>query len=335
MKIKRPKVSVIVPVYNTEKYLNKCLDSLVNQTLQEIEIIIIDDGSSDTSPEIIRSYCVRYPEKIVFRTQENSGQAVARNRALKLCSGEYIGFLDSDDFVCLDMFQRMYEKAVETNADYVACGYTDITYEDGKEVILKEYVASKVACCQKDMFFGALVSPFIHLYRRNIISESKVDFPEGVIYEDTAFYLNLVPYINRIAVVEEPLAYRVRRKNSTTTTFNPHKVAQIFTVIDKTVDYYKKNDLWNQYKDELTYFCVKLLLCSSMQRICKVKDGAARKWLIKKTLSYLQKMFPGYKTNIYARKGFLNMYIRTFNKYTAGVYTLILRLKSKFERQYV
>ena len=139
-----PKVSVIVPVYNTEKYLNKCLDSLVNQTLQELEIVIINDGSKDSSPDVIQAYMDKYPDKFVYRTQENSGQAVARNKALGLCTGTYVGFLDSDDFVKEDMFQRMYEKAVEEDADYVAGTETTVILSTSAGVEIYRTSASAV-----------------------------------------------------------------------------------------------------------------------------------------------------------------------------------------------
>lgn len=333
--MKRPKVSVIVPVYNTEKYLVKCLNSLVNQTLGEIEIIIVDDGSNDSSPQIIKDFYIRYPEKIVWLTQKNKGQAAARNRGLEICTGEYIGFLDSDDFVKEIMFECMYEKAVQSDADYVACGYTDVTYDGGKMVELEHYVASKIAKQTKDMFFGALVSPFIHLYRHEVFETAKVSFPEGKIYEDTAFYLELIPYIKKIAVVEETLAYRVRRPNSTTTTFIPEKIMQIFLIIDETLDFYHKNELWENYKEELTYFCVKILLCSSIQRICKIEEKKLRNELICKTLIYLKKKFPGYQKNIYLKKGLQNFYIRSFNDITASFYTSIISIMVKRERQFI
>lgn len=332
--MKKPKVSVIVPVYNTEKYLEKCLDSLVNQTLHDIEIVVVDDGSTDSSPRIIDDYKGRYPDRFVVRTQKNSGQAAARNEALKLCTGEYIGFLDSDDFVKYSMFERMYNAAISSEADYVACGYTDITYDDGEVVELQHYVASKVAKTTKDLYFGALVSPFIHLYRSEIIRASNVTFPEGVIYEDTAFYLNLVPYLKKITVIEEPLAFRVRHKNSTTTTFKAEKVEQILLVVDEILKYYKENKLWNEYKDEATYFCVKVLLCSSMQRICKVSERDERKELVQKTLKYLEEKFPDYRKNPYFRKGLQNLYIRSFSNQTAGLYTSMIRLRGKMERAY-
>jgi len=332
--VQKPKVSVIVPVYNTEKYLRKCLDSLVSQTLKEIEIVIVNDGSKDSSPEIVKEYMEKFPEKFVYRTQENAGQAVARNRALPLCTGDYVGFLDSDDFVRPDMFRRMYEKALEEDADYVACGYTDITYEDGKEVVLQQYVASKVATRTEDMFFGALVSPFLHLYRREIFEKSQVRFPEGVIYEDTAFYLNLIPYIHKLAVIEEPLAYRVRHSNSTMTTFKAFKVEQIFPVLDAALAYYKENGFYEKYKEELTYFCVRVLLCSSLQRIGKVAEKAERKKLVKRTLEYIENNFSDYRKNKYFRGGIQNLYMKSFNRVTAGFFAGIIRLKGKTERQY-
>ena len=329
-----PKVSVIVPVYNTERYLRKCMDSLVSQTLKEIQIVVIDDGSTDSSPDIIQEYVKREPEKFVYQTQKNSGQAVARNRAISLCTGDYIGFLDSDDFVKKEMFQRMYEKAVEAHADYVACGYTDLTYVDGKEIELQHYVASRVATETRDMFRGALASPFLHLYRREVLERSGVRFPEGVIYEDTAFYLNLIPYISRLAAIQEPLAYRVRHSNSTMTTFKAQKVAQIFPVLDATLDFYKEKGFYESYHDELEYFCVRVLLCSSMQRIGKVSESKERKKLVDRTMGYLDTNFPQYRKNHYFKGGFQNLYMRSFRKGTAAILAGIVRLKGKTERQY-
>lgn len=331
-----PKVSVIVPVYNTEKYLHKCLDSLVNQTLDDIEIVIVNDGSKDSSPEIVKEYMDKFPGKFLYASQENSGQAVARNRAIEMCTGDYVGFLDSDDFVRTDMFERMYNAVTANDSDYVACGYTDITYEeDGSTTELVHYVHSKLAYKTKDMFFGALASPFLHLYRRSILEESKARFPEGVIYEDTAFYLNLIPYCKKLEVIDEPLAYRVRHSNSTTTTFKATKVRQIFPVLTNSLDYFKENGFYEEYRNELEYFCVRVLLCSSLQRVEKVADRKERKALVKETLEYIRTNFPERNKNNYFKKGLLNLYLRTFNGFTAPVYSTLIRIKGKTERQYI
>lgn len=332
--MERPKISVIVPVYNTEKYLRKCLDSLVFQTLQGVEIVAVDDGSKDGSGTILDEYKEKYPDRFQVIHKENGGQASARNLAIPLCRGEYIGFLDSDDFVKEEMFEKMYTAACANEADYVACGYTDITYEDGKEVVLQEYVASKPAAKTKDMFFGALVSPFLHIYKKEIFDKSKVVFPEGYIYEDTAFYLNLIPYINKLVTIKESLAVRVRRSNSTTTTFKKERVRNILPVTKHTIDFYKENGFYEEYKNELEYFCVKVLLCSSMERISRVGKFKDSMDLAKETMQFIKENFGTYKKNPYFKGGLTNLYMKSFNGFTARIYLAIFRFSNKFKRVY-
>lgn len=117
----RPKVSVIVPVYNVEIYLEKCLISLINQRLSDIEIIVVNDGSKDNSQQIIDDFVNRFPEKIKAFTKGNGGLSDARNFGLKHCTGEYIGFVDSDDYVTEDMFAEMYDLAQKHNAEMIIC----------------------------------------------------------------------------------------------------------------------------------------------------------------------------------------------------------------------
>ena len=124
------KVSVIVPVYNVEKYLRKCLGSLVSQTLQDIEIIVVNDGSGDHSQEIIEEFSEKYPEKIRNFTKENGGLSDARNYGLDRATGEFISFVDSDDYVTATMFGEMYDLAKKYNAEMVVCNpvsYTHLT----------------------------------------------------------------------------------------------------------------------------------------------------------------------------------------------------------------
>ena len=114
------KVSIIIPVYNVEKYLRQCLDSIVNQTLKEIEVICINDGSTDNSPIILEEYEKKDP-RIRVITQENMGSGVARNRAIQQAKGKYIGFMDSDDWADPTMFEKLYENAELNNSDIVMC----------------------------------------------------------------------------------------------------------------------------------------------------------------------------------------------------------------------
>ena len=122
------KVSVIVPVYNVEKYLRECLNFLVNQTLKEIEIICINDGSEDSSLEILNEYASK-DSRFVIINQENSGQSVARNKGLDIAKGEYIGFVDSDDWVDLNFFENLYSEAVKNNSDIAAASIRKVIYD--------------------------------------------------------------------------------------------------------------------------------------------------------------------------------------------------------------
>ena len=119
------KVSVIIPVYNTEDYLKECIESLVNQTLREIEILIVNDGSTDSSLEIMKEFKNKYPNIIKIFDKVNGGQASARNYALSFAQGEYLGFVDSDDWVDITMYEEMYEKAEKEDADIVICDMVD------------------------------------------------------------------------------------------------------------------------------------------------------------------------------------------------------------------
>lgn len=329
------KVSVIVPVYNSAKYLDKCFDSLVNQTLEGVEIVVVDDGSKDESPEIIRQYSDKYPGRFVCIRQANSGQAAARNKALKLCTGEFIGFLDSDDYVKYDMFEKLYSKAKETGSDYAACGYADIIHdEEGNEKVLREYAASKPVYKTKDMYFGAIASPFLHIYKREAVINSGVSFPEGLIYEDTAFYLNLIPFVKKPTFIEESLAYRLWHSNSTMTTVSAERVGQIFGVMDASLAFYKEHDLYDEYREEVEYFCVKVLLGTSMQRICSIKDKKERKELLNRTADYIERNFPNFKKNRYCSGGLLNLYLKCFNRHTADLFVFLLKISGKSERKF-
>ena len=114
-----PKISVIIPVYNAEKYLERCLDSACKQTLQDIEIICVDDCSTDGSFEILKKYSKNYKNLIVIKLEKNQGESAARNAGLSAAKGEYLAFMDNDDEIDLNFYEKLYEKAAKTNADIV------------------------------------------------------------------------------------------------------------------------------------------------------------------------------------------------------------------------
>ena len=117
------KISVIVPVYNVELYLERCLESIVKQTLTDIQIIIVNDGSTDNSLDIIKKYA-QYDDRFIVVSQENRGSSAARNKGLKIASGDFIAFVDGDDYISSEMYMTMYNSAIKNSADVVVCQFS-------------------------------------------------------------------------------------------------------------------------------------------------------------------------------------------------------------------
>ena len=198
------KVSIIVPVYNVEKYLRKCLDSLVNQTLKDIEIICINDGSTDDSLNILQEYA-REHHNVVVIDQENQGVSIARNNGINKAQGDYIGFVDPDDWVEPDMFKILYEKAVKTGVDIVECDYR-MVFENSTKIKNRTLFGSlhtwkkfPIACgkifdwkyVKTQVFNGLRCMVWNRLYKRSLIFDNNLTFPDGKC-EDYPFSLDAV-----------------------------------------------------------------------------------------------------------------------------------------------
>ena len=315
-----PKLSVIVPVYNVEKYLSRCLASLINQTLDNIEIIIVNDGSTDKSDEIIREY-KKANNNIIYVTKENGGLSSARNFGLIYATGEYIAFLDSDDYVDRNIYKKMYEKAKETNSDYVECDFI-WQYEDHQKIDTGYRYTNK-----KEMFEKARVVAWNKLIKRELIVDNKLEFPVGLNYEDVEFFYKLLPHIERFAFVEEPLVYYTQRPNSIVNK-QDYRTKQIFKVLDDVIDYYKNNGIYQEYEKEIEYTCTRILLCSSLKRMIQIPDKVTRELLLNETWQNLNGKFPNWKKNeILQRNNTVNgFFMKSMNDTTFKIYTKVLRL---------
>ena len=217
------KVSVIVPVYNVEKYLRECLDSLVNQTLKDIEIICVNDGSSDNSLQILQEYSYNYPNIIVIN-QKNQGAGLARNVGINQAQGDYIGFVDPDDWIEPDMFSILYEKAVNTGVDIVECDYR-MVFENSTKIKNRTLFGSlhtwkkfPIACgkifdwkyVKTQVFSGLRCMVWNRLYKRSLIFDNNLTFPKGK-GEDYPFSLDAVLSAKSIVHCRKILYnYRIR-----------------------------------------------------------------------------------------------------------------------------
>ena len=307
------KVSVIIPVYNTEQYLEACLDSVFAQTLKELEVILVNDGSTDASLSIMEKYRANYPDRVKLISKENGGQATARNVAIPLCTGEYIGFVDSDDYIEPEMYERMYQKAKEADADYVECDYVNVKVNAAGETERIADYGSRVReyTSKEDMFIDPMLAPWNKIYRRTLLQESEVRFPEGYIYEDTAFCLKAISIVNRFAFVPGKYVVHYFRGGSTMNINKSKRVSNIFPVLKDVITFYQNRELFQIYYPELEYEIVKILLCSSLIRISEIPDKRLRKQNCKETWTMISEYFPKYKKNKYLKqKGMKNLYMK-------------------------
>lgn len=316
-----PKVSVIVPIYNVEKYLKRCLESLINQTLEDIQIILVNDGSTDNSGIIAKEYLENYKEKIIYLEKENGGLSEARNYGLPYATGEYIAFLDSDDYIDADAYEVMYNKAIEENSDYVECNFI---WEYPKKKKIDRIVKYKD---KKEMITNVRVVAWNKLIKREIIEKNHIYFPKGLRYEDVEFTYKLIPHLNKFTYVDKEFIHYIQRDNSIANSQN-ERTKEIFTIIDNVVQYYKDNNIYKEYENELEYTFTRILLCSSLKRITKVKEKEKRKELERQNWIYLNKKFPNWKKNKYLKeiKNAKNMYMQTVNQLTYSIYVRILEV---------
>lgn len=209
------KVSVIVPVYNTEKYLQQCLDSILSQTLQEIEVICVDDGSTDDSPQILKEF-ERRDSRVRIITKENDGLGAARNTGIDAARGEYIGFVDSDDFIDTNMFLFLYRMATTHNSDIVFSSTRLYFNDTGREADFRD-TAFFDTLRQHSPFRAAQFPQIVEcigvwdrIYRKDFLSQNRLYNPIHVIYEDALFSFQTSILAQRISVCPEAI-YKYRK----------------------------------------------------------------------------------------------------------------------------
>lgn len=314
-------VSIIVPIYNVEKYLSRCVESLLNQTLENIQIILVNDGSTDNSGEIAKVYAEKNPDKILYLEKENGGLSDARNYGMPFATGKYIAFLDSDDYIEKNAYEEMYNKACEGNYDYVEC---DFIWEYPNKRKIDKIVNYRN---KKEMLTNVRVVAWNKLIKREIIEKNKLQFPKGLRYEDVEFTYKLIPHLKSMEYVDKAFVHYIQRENSIANVQNERTV-EIFTILDNVVEYYKDNGLYEEYKEELEYMITRIVLCSSLKRITKVKNKEKRKELEKKSWIYVNEKFSSWKQNKYLKEvnNAKNKYIKTVNKLTYPIYVKILEL---------
>ena len=305
------KLSIIVPVYGVEKYIDKCLNSLVKQSLKEIEIIVVNDGTKDNSQKIIDKYVKKYPDKIKSYIKENGGQGSARNYGLKKTTGEYIGYVDSDDFVEKDMYKKLYNKAKENNYDIVVCGNYNVS-EDYQNKNIDAFI-NNYNTDLENIFFGKM-AVWNKIYKRDILIKNKLEFKEKVWYEDLAFTLKAIMNSNTFAFIDEPLYDYLIREGSTMNNSNVQRNLEILDAFNDILSYIQHNKK-EEYFNKIEFLAIDHIYISAIVRVLKAdSDKNIKKETIEKLINYMNKNFPNYKSN---------KYINTLSKNRKIIYKLI------------
>lgn len=271
-----PKISIIIPVYNVEQYIQKCIDSILNQTFTDIELILVDDGSADSSDSICDEYASR-DNRIKVIHKKNGGVSSARNMGIRAARGDYIGFVDSDDYIDRRMYEVLYKQAIQYNADIVVSAIKTVNekknykkvstvWKQVNKPINKEQIEKMIIPSFLKGNFYSLLSCCNKIYRLNVLKENNVFFDENRFHgEDVRFNLTLLQKINTLIFVDQPLYIYVQNDNSATQKF--------------------RSDLYNYIQDNRNYG---LYLCD------KYKVPHAKKRIIEEynrnSLNFMQSL---------------------------------------------
>ena len=306
-KNKNVDISIVVPVYNAEKYIERCVTSLINQTKKEIEIILINDGSSDNTEEVIKGF---NDSRIKYYKQENRGIGKTRNRGIKEAQGKYIMFVDSDDYLPIDSCEIFWETIKKEKPDLIVSDYyKDI---DGKITTIK--IDSFDTSSVKDngeLFIKINLGPCNKLYSRELINDNNILFNEEYKYEDVPFVVECIKKSSKIVKIDKPLSYYYIHKDSETTT-RDERVFDIIKIIDLTRNIIGL-DAYKEYADMLT---VDVLTNYTIQQRYQ-SDKEVRNRFIDECFSYLKKNVEDYKNKKYYRnKGFIRRKIESSARLT-------------------
>ena len=263
-----PLVSVIVPVYNVEDYLDDCLTSLINQTFKDIEIICVNDGSTDNSLNMLNEYASK-DDRIKVFSKENSGPGPTRNYGLDQACGEYVLFLDSDDWLDLDAIKILYEKSKADDLDLLI--FLAENFDDNQNKFYEEDYYNNVhipdtfyneVFNHKDLgkyLFSVAVVPYNKLYRRSVIEKYKIRFPENVLFEDNPFHYEVLLGSRKMSIIKEHFVLRRRRENSITSDID-EKFWDVIPVSNMVLDVFKKYGLFDEYLTQVLNFKLRYIM---------------------------------------------------------------------------
>ena len=329
------KVSIIVPVYKVEKYLRRSMDSLVNQTLEDIEIICINDGSPDNCLDILKEYKEKYPEKVVIIDKQNEGVWKGRYDGVKKATGEYIGFTDSDDYIALDYAEKLYNAAKESQADISVCGFYRVDVET-EHIYSKEMRKNSKNNIDFDKNPEDLLSIngalWNKIYKAELLKNmSNLKNPPKIL-DDMMFFLLICLNAKKIAFIPDCLYYYMIRSDSIMTNIKKEQIESTQNAMVDIKNIYSKSDNGKKLIpviDALAFlhFGISLMFRISYDKNCNFKQE------LKLNKEYLNKNFSTWRKSKYLNISYSlghklsNIKVAIMKKiYVLNLYSLFLRL---------
>ena len=301
-------LSIIVPVYNMniDGRLQYCMDSLVNQTIADYEIIAVDDKSTDDSLKILKEYEEKYPHKVkVIASPENRRQGGAKNLGLDVAKGQWVGFMDSDDWAASDMYEKLLKKAEETGADVVGCDYMK-TMETGLEegISIQNNTPHQTGELTFEKYQSLIIKPgsmVIKIYRRELFEKSKIRFPEKMFYEDNAISVLPLLYARRFERVDESLYFYYQHSESTVHTISIERCKDRIKAAEIYMNECKARGFYEQFKGEIEYKVFELgyrnTLFSYLQEV-RIPNYR----FVSQMKSFLMEYTPNFEQNAYYKQ---------------------------------
>ncbi len=245
-------VSVIIPVYNAEKFLDRCLKSVFSQSMNEYEVIIVNDGSTDYSYEIIQNYKQKFPQKTKIISQKNMGIAKSRNLAISIAQGKYISFIDADDYIDFRFLEVLYNEAVENDADISCCNY--YKYNEKKNKKYKHILSMPQGCYSRTKALKTLISDnrlqyyvWNKLFKRSFLLKNDIKF-SNICFEDVEFSVKSFYFANKVAVSKKALYYYVKHSNSMIAYLDMLKVEDYLKVLASIRVFLENQNNFQSYK---------------------------------------------------------------------------------------
>ncbi|MCL1851864.1 MAG: glycosyltransferase [Peptococcaceae bacterium] len=295
------KISVIVPVWNVEEYLDRCLRSIINQSMQDIEIIVVNDGSPDNSQRIIDEYLSAYPTIVKCVNKENGGIGSARNAGLGEAKGEFISFVDSDDYIVPHMMESLYSKAIEAQADLVVCNV--VTVDDNNSFV------ERVSCQPEHVhsnklgyaFYGTMAC-WNKLYRKDLLLNNKIEFRIGTSAEDFDFTIKAFLHAQCVEFSHEYLYFYQIREGSLTHSLAGlrNRIMEMEQAAEAIVEYCQNQACYDHYHQYIEFLVIdRVFIAALMNTMGSHESLEEKKQMIAEVTAYMFKRFPNYKKNVF------------------------------------